>query len=82
MFLQMKEIDLVGYADDNTPYTQGSSCESVTNTLVQSVNDFMIWFNNNYMKLNSDKCHLILSGKYDFSCVAKIDNDDIIPSQN
>ena len=61
MFLFVDDIDIAAYADDNTPYIHGSSYESVTSSLVKSVNDMIDWFDANYMKLNSDKCHLILS---------------------
>ena len=75
MFLYVGNIDIAAYADDNTPYIHGSSFESVTNSLVKSVNDMNSRFKFNYMKLNSDKCHLILSNSSDSTCVAKIDDD-------
>ena len=82
MFLHLDGIDIAAYADDNTPYINGACCEAVTNNLVKSVSIMNDWFNANYMKLNSDKCHLILSNKSDCTCVAKIGNDEILPSTN
>ena len=80
MFLFLENNNIAAYADDNTPYAFGSNCESVTNSVVKPVNGMKTWFKFNYMKLNSDKCHLILSNLSDHSCVAKIDSDEIYPS--
>ena len=49
------------YADDNTPYTR--NVEEVIRTLEQIFKPLLQWFKDNKMKLNPDKCHLILSGK-------------------
>ena len=35
------------------------------------------WFENNYMKMNSDKCHLFISGHKFEHLLAKIGNDKI-----
>ena len=51
------------YADDNTPYTVNENAEEVIRTLEQISKPLLQWFKDNKMKLNSDECHLILSGK-------------------
>ena len=51
------------YADDNTPYTRNKNAEEVIRTLEQIFKPLLQWFKDNKMKLNPDKCHLILSGK-------------------
>ena len=38
----------------------------------------LIWFGNNYMKLNTDKCYIIVPGcKYEYVC-AKIGTEKIL----
>ena len=51
------------YADDSTPYTRNKNAEEVIRTLEQIFKPLLQWFKDNKMKLNPDKCHLILSGK-------------------
>ena len=50
------------YADDNTL----NACDmSLENRLKRLEHDSFLaieWFQNNYMKLNEDKCHLLISG--------------------
>ena len=58
LFLFISNIDLVSYADDNTPFAMGSS------ELEVSVAEFLtLRFRNDCMKVNPDKLHLLLSDK-------------------
>ena len=54
--------NLCNYADDTTFH----ACDSDLESLIQRLeHDSMLateWFESNYMKLNGDKCHLLLSG--------------------
>ena len=55
LFLIIKNTDICNYADDTTLY----NLEHDSTLLVQ-------WFEENYMKLNKEKCHLLVSGhKYE-----------------
>ena len=47
LFLFKPNIDLVSYADDNTPLAMGSSQLSVAESVT-------LWFRNNCMKVNPD----------------------------
>ena len=63
LFLFVENSDLSNYADDNTLYSCGNSLEEVKQTLR---GDFQIatkWFSENYMVLNSGKCHFMCLGK-------------------
>ena len=62
MFYFLEDFDIVNYADDSTPYCAGKSAESVVNNLEQSSTILFKWLNNNYMKVNTSKSHLLLSG--------------------
>ena len=61
MFLLLHETDIASYADDNTPYTTGKSPSEVLNELKSAASKIFDWFNNNAMKANQDKCHLLSS---------------------
>ena len=63
LFLFIPNIDLVSYADDNTPFAMGSSELEVINEIKSMAESFTLWFRNNCMKVNPDKFHLLLSDK-------------------
>ena len=63
LFLFIPNIDLVSYADDNTPFAMGSSELEVINEIKSMAESFTLWFRNNCMKVNPDKFHLLLSEK-------------------
>ena len=57
----LQDLDIPCYADDTTIYTVKENKESVINTLEASSLPLFTWFNNNFMKANSNKGHLHLS---------------------
>ena len=66
LFFFITQTDVCNYADDYTFYT----CDKDLKSLIQRLeHDSLIaieWFDCNYMKLNSKKCHLLLAGhKYE-----------------
>ena len=61
MFLFCKDVDFARYADDNTPYCIGETPEEVISQLEKSSISIFEWLENNIMKANPDKCHLLLS---------------------
>ena len=71
MFYFLEDFDIANYADDSTPYCAGKSAEFVVNNLEQSSAILFEWLNNNYMKVNTGKSHLLLS------VTAAIDNSYI-----
>ena len=62
LFYQFVNTSVCNIADDTTPY----ACDIDLVTLLQNLeNDTMsaiIWYELNYMKLNQDKCHFLISG--------------------
>ena len=61
MFL--KDVGICNFADDTTTYISDESLEdNVLKSLEKSSMLTIRWFENNYMKLNTGKCHLIASG--------------------
>ena len=64
LFLFKPNIDLVSYAEDNTPFAMDGSSElEVINEIKSLAESLTLWFRNNCMKVNPDKCHLLLSDK-------------------
>ena len=62
LFFIIEQTEVCNYADDNTL----NACDlSLSNLLRRLEHDSLLaieWFQNNYMKLNEGKCHLLISG--------------------
>ena len=63
MFLILKATKFTGYADDNLPFVVRDNVADVTKALKKIGEDLLNWFLNNQMKLNTDKCPLILKSQ-------------------
>ena len=66
MFLFCKDVDFTSYTDYNTPDCMGKTPEEVISQLEKSSISVFEWFENNEMKVNPDKCHLLLSKNANF----------------
>ena len=62
-FLILNNIGIASSADDNTPYCSYKNFEDVIACSERTVDDLFTCFNDNGMKANADKCHLLLSTK-------------------
>ena len=67
MFYDTDDCDIASYADDNTPYASSSNLDALINKLEESTNNLFQWFTNNYMKVNANKCELLVTGNYEAS---------------
>ena len=71
----MSDIDFASYADGNIPYLSADNIKDVIKKLdIDSIKLFN-WFSKNQMKVNKDKCHLILSNNEHESI--KLDDTEI-----
>ena len=61
LFFILSEIDIANYADDNTPYTSSNDVNGLIKSLEEASKKFFKWFNDNLMKSNPEKCHLLVS---------------------
>ena len=61
LFLFSSEFNIANYADDCSPYTFSGSIDDVINKLESHSHTLIKWYENNYLKPNPDKWHLILS---------------------
>ena len=71
IFFDIIECDIASYADDNTPYNFDFNLDNVISNLEKPTNSLLSWFEENYMKAKTEKCHLFVSS--DESCTAKIE---------
>ena len=62
LFFIIEQTDVCNYADDNTINACDMSLENLLKRLEHDSYLAIEWFQNNYMKLNEDKCHLLISG--------------------
>ena len=61
MFYDIIDCDVASYADDNTPYCSSFSLDKVVNKLEAYINNLFKWFHESLMKVNPDKCHLLVT---------------------
>ena len=58
----LKDIGICNFTDNTTAYISDQNLEIVLKLLEKNSALDIRWFENNYMKLNTAKCHLIVSG--------------------
>ena len=75
MFYFLENFDIANYVEDCVPYCVNKSAECAVSNLEQSSAILFEWLNNNYMKVNTGKSHLLLSGNS--RATATIDNSYI-----
>ena len=76
IFYFADKCDLSNYADDNTPHTVEKSIDMLLQCLYRDASTLICWFKNNFLKLNPDKCKLLISNRdKDLSLI--IDNEVI-----
>ena len=61
-FFFLENTDLCNLADDSTPYACGMILDDVLKRLETDIDVCSSWINRNFMKLNWNKCHFLLSG--------------------
>ena len=61
LFYFLEYLDIASYADDTIIYTVKENKESNINASEASLPPLFTWFNNNFMKANSGKSHILLS---------------------
>ena len=60
-FFLVNSTDIANYADDNTPYATAIDIDSLIASLEEVSKSLFIWFHNNLMRNNADKCYLLVS---------------------
>ena len=54
------DIDLSNYAEGTTPYAYDLELDKVIESLEKNIDQLFHWFSDNFLKANSDKCHLLI----------------------
>ena len=62
LFLAFGNADICNFADDTSPYSYKKPLEKLLKSIEKIADLALNWFENNYMKLSTDKCRLIVSG--------------------
>jgi hypothetical protein len=57
--------EVCNYADDTTPYSCDNDLSVLKSNLEADCSNAIDWFKNNYMKLNTAKCKLLVGGQKD-----------------
>ena len=61
----LNETEICNYADDATIYCSHQELQEVTIRLENDTARLSTWFAGNFMKLNEEKCHLLVFGEKD-----------------
>ena len=72
--------DVCNFADDTTLYACDIELENVLSQLEDNAYTAILWFENNYMKLNEGKCHFLFSGSPEHLWI-KVGSEKIWESQ-
>ena len=73
MFYFLEDYGIDNYADDSTPYSAKSNHKLVIEELEKSSPILFKWLQTIYMKVNTDKSHMLLSGNT--KLISSIDNN-------
>ena len=63
LFFTLNNIEIANYADDTTPYSVSDDIDDLISSLEKSSKDLLKWFDDNLMKSNPDKCHLLVNSR-------------------
>ena len=74
LFYECEDSNIVNYANDTTPYASGENIRAVISELQSLVFRFFKWFENNHMKANPGKSHILLSKKK----IEKVTINDVV----
>ena len=69
--------EVCNYADDTTLYSCNTNLNDLKFNLEKDSLNAIDWFKNNYMKLNTDKCKLLVAGHKDHSLRIKVGDSTV-----
>ena len=81
LLLFIQNSDICNYADDTTIYTCNKNLDNIVHRLENDCSIALEWFADNFMKLNADKCHLLVLGqRCDDPVTVRIGSADVVNS--
>ena len=81
IFFQIIHTHTCNFADDTTLSAFSLSLEELIYHLEYDALSAIVWFDNNYMKLNQDKCHFLISGNKNEHLFVKVGDELIWESE-
>ncbi len=72
LFYHLSKTHTCNFADDNTLNAFSKSLEDLLHNLEDDTLSAIIWFEENFMKLNEDKCHFLIAGIMNEHLFAKV----------
>ena len=57
----INSVDIANFEDVNTPYATDNYIDGLIDALEEASKSLFTWFDNNLMKSNAGKCHLLVS---------------------
>ena len=82
LFFFFDNTEASNYADDTDLYACDMSLESLLYRLEHDAHIAIEWFESNYMKLNKDKCHFLITGNKHEHLFLKLGPENIWESTN
>ena len=81
LLLFIQDSDICNYADDTTIYTCNKNLDNTAHKLENDCTVALKWLADNFMKLNADKCHLLVLGqKCDNPVTVRIGSTNVVNS--
>ena len=81
LFYAVENSEICNFADDTTPHSSGYKLKDVMIDIENDCSLLIDWFRDNYLTLNADKCHLIVTGHKHEAMYASI-GDELIWEEN
>ena len=78
LFFIAIDSDICNFADDNTLHTCDISLKDMIERLECSASEVIQWFKHNHMKLNEDKCQLLIGGHKHEVIVGNLEGRQVI----
>ena len=82
LFFALEDVEVCNFADDTIPFVCDLEFNIALNKLEEHSAIALTCFEINYMKLNSDKCHLLVSGHQYEEMFVNIGKDKIWESKS
>ena len=77
LFYFITEQNLANYAYDNTTYALNNKVEALIKVLENNTSILTEWFQDNYLKMNADKCNFLITNHHGDEVSAIVDQEII-----
>ena len=81
LLMFVRDVDICNYADDTTLYVSDTDTINILNKLESSIPAVAGWFQDNYMRLNREKCHFMVFGDKNSDLTIQIETTQIAESK-